>query len=192
MVESILAVGSQGDFSQRIAEWQTFYAAFAGVAATLAGLLFVSLSLNMDRLLDRRHAATRELAFHAFTNFLYLVLFALIFLIPRQKPLGVGIPLFVLGGMALAQTLSARRRAIAAGARGATHLRLFRLSLIVYSTILVASLLALRGAVLVLHLLVGLMIWLLAWAGRLAWDLLLAFREETADPDGSNDAAGAP
>lgn len=178
MFESILAVGSRGDFSARISEWQVFYSALAGVSATLAGLLFVSLSLNVDRLLDRRFAATRELAFHAFTNFLYLVLFALLFLIPRQKPIGVGVPLLVLAAMAFAQTWRARRSARAAGERAPERLRLYRLSLIVYGALILGALLAMRGAVLVLHLLVGLMIWLLAWAARLAWDLLLSFRED--------------
>ena len=178
MLESILAVGSRGDFAQRIAEWQVFYSALAGVSATLAGLLFVSLSLNIDRLVDRRFAATRELAFHAFTNFLYLVLFALLFLIPRQKPIGVGVPLLVLASMAFVQTWTARRRARAAGERAPERMRLYRLSLIVYGALIFGGLLALRGAVLVLHLLVGLMIWLLAWAARLAWDLLISFREE--------------
>lgn len=187
MFESILAVGSRGDFSARIAEWQIFYSALAGVSATLAGLLFVSLSLNIDRLLDRRFLATRELAFHAFTNFLYLVLFSLIFLIPRQKPAGVGAPLLILATMAFAQTWRAQRNARAAGERAPQRLRLYRLSLIVYGGMIVGALLALRGAVLVLHLLVGLMIWLLAWAARLAWDLLISFREE---PDAAT--GGAP
>lgn len=178
MFESILAVGSRGDFAARIAEWQVFYSALAGVSATLAGLLFVSLSLNIDRLIDRRFAATRELAFHAFTNFLYLVLFALLFLIPRQKPIGVGVPLLVLASMAFVQTSRARRRAREAGERAPERLRLYRLSLVVYGGLIVGALLTLRGAVLVLHLLVGLMIWLLAWAARLAWDLLISFRED--------------
>lgn len=190
MLESILAVGSRGDFSQRIAEWQVFYATLAGVSATLAGLLFVSLSLNIDRLLDRRFGATRVLAFHAFTNFLYLVLFALLFLIPRQKPVGVGLPLLALAAMAFGQTWSARRQALAQGERLPERLRLYRLSLLVYGSLMLSALLTLRGAVLVLHLLVGLMIWLLAWAARLAWDLLVSFREEDSDaqaPSASTD-----
>ena len=40
-------------FQASIQSWQVFYATVAAVSATLTGLLFVSLSLNRDRLKDR-------------------------------------------------------------------------------------------------------------------------------------------
>jgi hypothetical protein len=85
-------------FAQKVQEWETFYATLAGVSATLVGLLFVSLSLNTSfiRGPDGKHLL--RIAAQSFSSFLYILTTALVFLIPEQDPLSLGITLIILGG----------------------------------------------------------------------------------------------
>ena len=76
-------LGMSYSFNERITEWQLFFATVATVSATLAGLLFVSLSINRDRLLDSDHGLLR-VARRSFMDFLYILLISLMFLIPQQ------------------------------------------------------------------------------------------------------------
>jgi len=75
-------------------------------AATLLGLIFVAASLHIDVISkSERSADIRILANWAFINFILILSFAFIFLIPQQEPLGTGVPLLILGVLELARTL---------------------------------------------------------------------------------------
>jgi len=165
------------EFSSRVAEWQSFYAVLAGASATFAGLLFVSLSVNTAILSTGNEAALR-LARHTFGCFIYLVLIALVVMIPRQVPLGIGIPLFGMGLGAMVQTIrSARVSSPGSGVRRLMRERsLYRLSLVTYAMMMLVAAALSLGLGFALYGLVTVMIWQFAWASRLAWDLLL-FRE---------------
>lgn len=165
-------------FSEFVASWQTFYASLAGVAATFAGLLFVSLSLHLELLQRPELQGAKLLARHAFASFVFLVVFSLVFLIPAAGPAGLGIPLLLTGLMALAQTLPrirevrrARGTAPPVGARG-----IYLLSAVTYLAIAATALGVLLGRMWVLYAVVGLLIWHLAWTTRSAWDLLVELR----------------
>ena len=80
-------------FEELVREWQIFYATIAGAAATLVGLLFVAMSLNVGMFTGTESIGLRMLSRQTLSNFLYIIVFALIFLIPRQGPLGLGVPL---------------------------------------------------------------------------------------------------
>src|SRR5262245_43967439 len=127
---------NSAEFITRLTEWQPFCAALAGASATFAGLLFVSLSVNPVLLQGKDEAADR-LARHTFGCFIYLVLTALLVMIPRQGPLGIGIPLLVIGLNALVQTLGARRAAKAApSSRVPNDHALYLLSTVTYVTVI--------------------------------------------------------
>ncbi len=165
------------EFVARVAEWQSFYSVLAGASATFAGLLFVSLSVNPAILATENEAALR-LARHTFGCFIYLILIALVVMIPRQVPLGIGLPLFGMGLGAMIQTV----RASGASARDHAVRRLvrerslYRLSMVTYGMMMMVAVGLSLGIGFALYGLVSLMIWQLAWASRLAWDLLL-FRD---------------
>ena len=74
-------------------EWTDFFVASAGASAALAGLVFVAVSINVDRILQFRGLPERALA----TVLLLLsgVLVALICLIPGQSPKALAAELFV-------------------------------------------------------------------------------------------------
>jgi hypothetical protein len=67
------------------------------VAATLLGLLFVSVSLRLNIFRRAEIRDVRDFALLTFGSFFCLVLIAGLILIPHQTRLGLGLPLFVLG-----------------------------------------------------------------------------------------------
>jgi len=93
-------------FAQVVAGWRDFYLMIGSVAATLIGLLFVSLSLNVDMITCEANTDLRELATHTFGIFVSVLVFAVLFLIPRQVPLGQGLPLLGTGAYGLYNTVS--------------------------------------------------------------------------------------
>jgi hypothetical protein len=84
-------------FTQTLLDWQLFFATVATAAAALTGLLFVSLSLNRDRLKGTRAADVISIARNTFGDFLYVLMISLVFLVPHPVPLGLTVALLVLG-----------------------------------------------------------------------------------------------
>lgn len=157
-------------FGEAVAEWQPFYAALCGASATFAGLLFVSLSLNLKLLDAVVFPREARLARHTFTSFLSLVVISLVFLIPHSAPLGLAIPLLIVGAMAIAQSLRTLRADRGESKHG--FRRHYWLSAVTYAMLmLVAAALADRQ-VQSLYILVSLVIWQLAWTTRVSWELL--------------------
>ena len=74
-----------------LAEWQTVFAVQAGAAATLTGLVFVAVSINLPRIIKTPGLPGR--AAESMLQFLQVFFVSLAILIPRQ-------PLAVLGGEA--------------------------------------------------------------------------------------------
>jgi hypothetical protein len=85
------------EFTQTLLSWQLFYTAVATAAATLTGLLFVSLSLNREKLKDEPSNLTLSIARNSFGDFLLVLMISLVFLVPHESPLGLIVSLSVLG-----------------------------------------------------------------------------------------------
>jgi hypothetical protein len=62
--------------------WHDFYLMAGTASVTLVGLLFVALSLHAEVLFRREHRDFRELAAEAFQGYLYVLITALLFLLP--------------------------------------------------------------------------------------------------------------
>jgi len=84
-------------FKQSLQNWQFFFTSVATASATLTGLLFVSLTLNRDRLRGDNAHFTLSIARNTFGAFLYVLMIALVFLVPHPLPLSLTIALLVLG-----------------------------------------------------------------------------------------------
>jgi hypothetical protein len=82
---------------QALAGWQSFYAYLGVVAATLLGLLFVSISLRLNIFRQQEIRDVRDFAFLTFGSFFCLILVSGLFLIPHQTRVGLGLPLAILG-----------------------------------------------------------------------------------------------
>ncbi len=85
------------EFLASLQSWQLFFATVAAASATLTGLLFVSLSLNRERLTGGRSHLLLASARLTFSDFLYVLMIALVFLVPHQIPLSLAVALMVLG-----------------------------------------------------------------------------------------------
>ncbi len=85
------------NFRQILQNWQLFYATIAAASATLTGLLFVSLSLNRERLRGERAKSVIATARRTFGDFLYVLMISITFLVPHPVPLSLTIALLVLG-----------------------------------------------------------------------------------------------
>jgi hypothetical protein len=62
--------------------WHDFFLMAGTAAVTLVGLLFVALSLHVEVLFRKEHGDFRVLAAEAFQGYLYVLITALIFLVP--------------------------------------------------------------------------------------------------------------
>jgi hypothetical protein len=167
-------------FAQAVEGWHDFYLMIGTAAATLVGLLFVSLSLNVDAITRKENADLRVLAAQTFTSFLNAVMLAVLFLIPHQEPLGLGLPLLGISGYGLYETvgrfLKTRRARLHTWGSGGVARRFVAptLCFVALTIIAVSVLLGQTGG---LYWLVPAMILLIVAASRNAWDLLLRLRE---------------
>ena len=95
------------DFQAVSESWHDFYLTAGAAAATLIGLLFVGLSINLDAFTGDEGTGLRLLAEQAFSNFVYVLLIALFVLVPSPDPLSLTIELVIVGAFGIVR--AARR-----------------------------------------------------------------------------------
>ena len=105
------------NFINSLESWQIFYATVAAASATLTGLLFVSLSLNRERLRGKKAHKVIAMARQTFGDFLYILMISLVFIVPHQIPISLTIALLVLGfsrgiGLIRESTVSLKNKSI--------------------------------------------------------------------------------
>jgi hypothetical protein len=88
---------SMSEFTLVLKDWQVFFSTVALASVTLAGLLFVSLSLRFEKIRRNKDSSFMRLARNSFADFLYVLMLGLIFLVPHPVPAGLAVALFVLG-----------------------------------------------------------------------------------------------
>ena len=171
-------------FAQLVREWQVFYATIAASAATLVGLLFVSMALNVGMLADPENIGLKKLANQTLNNFLYVIVFALIFLIPRQGPITLGVPLLCIGIAGLIRTVFTLRSLLSnviQGIPGRERFARAAITLIAFLVLIIVSFLVMvRANADSLYWLVAPMILLLTSASVNTWSLLIGVHEASA------------
>jgi hypothetical protein len=172
-------------FAQAVEGWHDFYLLIGTAAATLIGLLFVSLSLNVDVISREENADLRMLAAQTFTGFLNVAILAVLFLIPDQAPLGLGLPLLGVSGYGLYETLRrflmTRRAPTRSWGRGGGIARRFIVPGVCFGVLVTIAVSVLWGKTIGLYWLVPVMILLVVAASRNAWDLLLGLRQSAKE-----------
>lgn len=100
------------------AEWSDLFVATAGASAALAGLVFVAVSINLERILE--FSGLPERALQTLLLLLGVVVVSIVGLIPGQSPTALGVELLAWGLVLLAATaaLGAKIRAPEGAPRG--------------------------------------------------------------------------
>ena len=172
-----------------LAEWHDFFAAVAGVSATLVGLLFVALALNPAVMADDGPAGLRTWAGHTFHSFLLVLVIALVVLIPDLGPLALGLPLLILGVWGVARVIVEARQVRSDPApewHGRPLLTRFASPLAGYAIAVWVGIQVLRGDADAVGWLVATVFFLMMSAAGNCWDLLREIgdrhRSGTVDP----------
>lgn len=173
---------SDADFSALATSWHDFYLTAGAAAATLIGLLFVGISINLDEFTTDEGTGIRLLAEQAFANFVFVLVIALLMLIPDQERQSLTLQLGIVG---VAGALRIVRRALIfrrgqadpfGGWRYVT--RRLGLSAIASVGLIVVAALLESNPISALHWLVAIILIYLTSAADSAWDLLIEVGRE--------------
>ena len=163
-------------FPQIVEGWHDFYHVIGDASAALLGLLFVSLSLNVRVVTRKANADLRLLAVQTFISYLSTLMFAVIFLIPNQGPMGLGLPMLGMDLIVLyvtvIRTLEMHRNRPRPWDRGSFAIR-FAVPLICFTAVLIIAASVLMGKTSGLYWFVPVVIVLFWIASINAWELLL-------------------
>jgi len=171
-------------FSNVIESWHDFYMMVGAAATTLVGLLFVSMSINLDLIAHEENADLRELAIQTFTNFINIIIISVLFLIPNQDHLGLGLPLVGVSGSGLYITVIQFYKVLRSSSQIWNRSDLTRhfatpvVCYLVMTIVGIAVLFELTGS---LYWLVPTMITLIIGASVNSWDLLLQLGKPTIE-----------
>jgi hypothetical protein len=156
-----------------MARWEAFFAAQLAAAATLAGLLFVGVPLNLAKILDNPSLPGRALS--GFYLLLANLILASLMLVPEQPPIAIGLEIFLVGlvlwGVVSSLDVGAiRRSASECRSYFVRHFFMFQVAVIPY---LVSGVLVLAGVHGGLYWLAAAMVISLFVASSEAWVLLV-------------------
>ncbi len=167
-------------FGQAVQAWQPFYGTIATASAGLIGLLFVALSLNVTILIRTESADLKLLATQTFATFVIIIAFSLMFLIPDQGPVGLGLPLVCIGIAGLIGSVRAIRPTGADRPWGSLLVFTRRVGLrlvALIATVFLAGWIMVVGDANSLYWLVAPMILLLVSATVHVWSLLIGIQQ---------------
>lgn len=169
----------EGTFTEGVLRWHDFYALVGGASAGLLGLLFVSVSLHLEVITKSADNEVRILSEQTFLSFIYVLLIAMLFMIPYQNATGLGLPLLVMGVLACLRTAWTglqfwRVRQASEHVLGSRYvLRRFAYPAVSYVGLTLVSLAALRGRSAALLWVLVVVLVLLLSATINAWELML-------------------
>ena len=157
--------------------WHEFYLMTGTAAVTLAGLLFVAISLHVETLVHETRAHLLGLARATLMSFVLVLVLSLMMLVPGQTKRIVGVQFVVMGVVFLGFTIRLLFSAPRTG-HADFSLRLFRRRLmfpiVAYAWVAVTGGLLLSGAPPdTMLFVIGAMCMLLGNAAGTAWDLLV-------------------
>ena len=105
------------EFRSAIEPWHDYFLLAGTAAATLMGLLFVSLSIHLDKVVDERGAHLEAMAREAFASFVIVLALSLMMLAPQLARRSFGVSLLILAAVRGIITATRMRRTLGAAAR---------------------------------------------------------------------------
>jgi len=176
LVEAVASPARAGTLADWIERWHEFYLMTGTAAVTLAGLLFVALSLHLDRLVEESHEHLLALARVTLLSFTVVLFASLFMLVPPSSRRQTAI---MLGAIAVSGlfwmirlTRSARHHDEAGFSRAQVRKRLM-FPLIGYVMMLITSVGLIMGIPEMLCMMVGAMGMILGNAAGTSWELLV-------------------
>lgn len=97
------------NFAAAIDSWESAYLLIGGMAATLTGLLFVALSLNVQTIMSPDNPGLRLTAIRTFNQFLLIIEVCIVMLIPLETPVTLGASIAALAAVSIGTTYFASR-----------------------------------------------------------------------------------
>lgn len=174
---------NESDFTAALGGWDNTYLLVGGMAATLTGLLFVAVSINITDVMSDARPGLRATAVKTFNQFLLLIEISIVMLVPLQSPLTLGGSIAVLGGLALVITAATSRGITRAPGRRRTSLVTSNLLFIGF---VVCGVLIILGGAQALFILLSLVIATLISSVFDAWALLVEVGRDMARREGTD------
>jgi len=98
-------------FTEAIHGWETFYLLTGTAGATLIGLLFIAISINVELFREKFPGELQYFAALTFNSFFYVLILSILFLIPKISSTGLGISVMILGILGGTNTTLQQRKA---------------------------------------------------------------------------------
>ena len=166
----------EGTFAEWVHGWHEFYLMTGTAAVTLAGLLFVALSLHLDRLVEQNHEHLLGLSRATLTSFIVVLVASLMMLVPGMSARLTGVMLATLGTVGVVTILLFMRTARHHPEGGFSLLQLRRrtlIPLIGYGMIVFVGVGLVMGVPEVMYQMIAACCMLLGNAAGTSWELLV-------------------
>ena len=166
------------NLNQLASQWHTFYSMLGGATATLLGLLFVSLALNIRQIHKEENSHFLRLARLTFSNYLMLLVLAMQMLVPIVGYFQILMSLGMISVMGLGWTFYLRNRNLDRKHPNSSFLRSsYRQTFISYILILGLCFIPERLAQMLLYFMITPVTLLTICSIRNSWGLLMMLRE---------------
>ena len=163
-------------FAEWLHSWHEFYLLAGTAAVTLAGLLFVALSLHLDQLVEKNHEHLLALSRATLFSFVLVLIASLMMLVPGMSPRLVGVMLTtvgVVGCVTVFLTMRSARHHLAGGFSLTQLRRRALIPYIGYGMIVVSGVGLLNGIPEMLYQMIPACCMLLGNAAGTSWELLV-------------------
>jgi hypothetical protein len=167
--------------------WNSYYEMIGGAAATLLGLLFVSVSVNAGRILGAGHQHSKRLAEQAFQNYLVVLAISLVGLFPDMSEASFGDVIIAMTVAWGAWILVRIYLALASKSLREARIRTFRrylASLIGFGMLVYSGVWMTLGATQFRNSIAIALMLLLLSATTVSWELLVSIAGEQQSPSG--------
>ena len=169
-------LGRDLPFTEQVEQWHEFYLMAGTAAVTLAGLLFVALSLHLDLLVEAGHEHLLGLSRATLTTFVSVLVVSLLMLVPAMsaRMTGILITVAALAGLISSAYFSRHMSKQSGGAMSAQQLRRrTTMPLIAYLLMLSAGVGVFMGIPEMLFNMTGGICMILGNAAGTSWELLV-------------------
>lgn len=159
-----------------IERWHEFYLMAGTAAVTLAGLLFVALSLHLDRFVEKTHEHLLALSRVTLLSFTFVLFVSLFMLVPPQGARQTAIMIAAVGVAGLAWTIGLMRAAQHHDEAGFTRAQMRRrliIPVVGYVMMLLTALGLWFGIGEMLYMMIGAVCMILGNAAGTSWELLV-------------------